>query len=156
GRDAGVHGLILREPPALSYSFRVRVGVVRALLALAALLAPAVAGANGPSAASPQRVTLIGDSVASALLYDQTAVAILAKGVDLRLEVAPCRRLGGESCPYQGTRPPNAIQLIQSLGPALGQTVIVDVGYNDFETEYAGYIEDALSALKAAGVQRVL
>jgi hypothetical protein len=42
------------------------------------------------------------------------------------------------------------------MGSSLGPTVIMAVGYNDYEDEYTGEIEDALAALRAAGVQRVL
>jgi hypothetical protein len=132
------------------------VRVAGAVLAVVAAVSALGAGAARPSAAQAPRVTVIGDSVASALSYDSGAVAILSQGVDLNLQLAPCRRLGGESCPYQGARPPNAIDLIRSLGASLGQTVIMAVGYNDYEDEYAGEIEDALAALKAAGVQHVL
>jgi hypothetical protein len=49
------------------------------------------------------------------------------------------------------------LQLIESLGPELaGATVIVAVGYNDFEQEYAQNIEDALDGLRGAGVEHVL
>jgi hypothetical protein len=130
--------------------------VARGLLVVAAALAVLGAGAARPSVTQQPRVTVIGDSVASGLSYDSGAVAILAQGIDLNLQLAPCRRLGGESCPYQGVRPPNAIDLIRSLGSNLGATVIVAVGYNDYEREYAGEIEDALAALKSAGVQHVL
>jgi hypothetical protein len=133
----------------------VGVRVVGAVAVAAALSVLGSAPAR-PSAAQQPRVTVIGDSVASALQYDSGAVAVLSEGVDLNLQLAPCRRLGGESCPVNGVRPPNAIDLIHSLGSSLGQTVIMAVGYNDYEDEYAGEIEDALAALKAAGVQRVL
>ncbi len=111
-----------------------------------------------PSSARPaqlQHVTLIGDSVADAIVGDTRATGILAQGVDLNLEVAPCRRLEGEGCPYLGSRPPSAVQVIQSLGPKLGPNVVIAVGYNDFEDQYAGNIGDALAALKTAGVKHV-
>ena len=41
------------------------------------------------------------------------------------------------------------------MGSKLGQNVVVAVGYNDFEDQYAGNIEDAIDALTAAGVKRV-
>ncbi len=115
-----------------------------------------VTGAVQTRAAAPPRVTMIGDSAASALEYTQTARAILAEGVDLRLELAPCRRVGQSSCPYDGARPATVIDLVPMLGEALGQTVVVAVGYNDYEAEYAGDIEDALAALRKAGVTRVV
>lgn len=117
-----------------------------------ALGAPAHTGATGP----PPRVTLIGDSIAAAIAYVQDARAVLGQGIDLHLEATPCRRLAQESCPYQGQRPPTVIDLVHSLGDALGQTVIVAVGYNDFEAAYAGNIEDTLTALRAANVTRVI
>ena len=92
-------------------------------------------------------MTLIGDSVADAIPGDDSAVAILRQGIDLDLEVAPCRRVEGDGCPYQGVRPPSAVQLVQSMGSKLGDNVVVAVGYNDFEDQYAGNIEDAIDAL---------
>lgn len=128
---------------------------LRAVL-VAAGVAAALAAATAGRAAPPQHVTLIGDSVADALPGDSSAIQILSDGIDLDLEVAPCRRVGQDSCPYQGVRPPNVIQLVQSMGSKLGPNVIVVVGYNDFEDQYAQNIEDALAAMKQAGVQRVI
>ena len=39
---------------------------------------------------------------------------------------------------------------------ALGPTVLVEVGYNDPADEFAQRVEDAINALLAAGVQRIL
>jgi hypothetical protein len=130
---------------------------MRAVIAgLLALLALAVAAAAAPARSTAvQHVTLIGDSVADAIPQNDGALAILRQGIDLDLEVAPCRRVEGEGCPYQGTRPPSAVQLIQSMGSKLGANVVVAVGYNDFEDQYAGNVEDAIDALAAAGVKRV-
>ena len=108
------------------------------------------------AADAPLRVMMIGDSVAASLDYTDTARAILANGVDLRLEMAPCRRVGQASCFYQGARPLTVIDLVPTLGNALGQTVVVAVGYNDYEAAYPGDIEDALAVLHKAGVTRVL
>jgi sirohydrochlorin ferrochelatase len=127
-------------------------GVAALFVALAALIAAASSTARSSGA---QHVTLIGDSVADAIPGDDSAVAILRQGIDLDLEVAPCRRVEGEGCPYQGTRPPSAVQLIQSMGSKLGANVVVVVGYNDFEDQYAGNVEDAVDALAAAGVKRI-
>jgi len=124
-------------------------------LSAAALVTPG-APALPATVAPPPRVTLIGDSIASSIAYVQQARTALGQGIDLQLQVTPCRRLAQESCPYNGVRPPTAIDLIQSLGDALGPTVIVAVGYNDFEDAYAGNIEDTLAALQAAHVTRVI
>jgi hypothetical protein len=128
-----------------------------AAVAVALGLAVLVGGSLRTDAADqPPRVTMIGDSVATSLSYTRDARAILAAGIDLHLELAPCRRVGQASCSYLGVRPPTVIDLVPTLGDALGQTVIVAVGYNDFEPSYAGNIEDALAVLRKAGVTRVL
>ena len=129
-----------------------RIGVAVALIAGLAL----VPASRGTTADVP-RVSLIGDSIADAFAHNTDATRLLGRGIDLRLEVAPCRRIAPQSCPADnGIRPPNVIELVQDRGDALGPTVIVAVGYNDFEDEYAGNIEDALAALNKAGVKRVL
>jgi len=127
-------------------------GVLAALVALAAL---AVVAATSARTSGLQQVTLIGDSVADAIPGDLTATAILAQGINLDLQVTPCRRVEGEGCPYLGARPTSAVELIQSMGSKLGPNVVIAVGYNDFEEQYAGNIADALAALKAAGVKHV-
>ncbi len=123
------------------------------LLAAAALSsAAALAGGTGP--APPTRVTLIGDSVATGIAYNVDAKSILATGIDLDLEVAVCRRLAGDSCPYDGVRPPTLVDLLPSL--RLGPTVVVAVGYNDYETTFAATVETVLNALEKASVAHVL
>jgi hypothetical protein len=125
-------------------------------LALAAVAVLATGAHARPTDGTPPRVTLIGDSIAASIAYVQDARTVLGQGVDLQLQVTPCRRLAQESCPYNGVRPPTVIDLVHSLGDALGSTVIVAVGYNDFEDAYAGNIEDTLDALRAAHVTRVI
>ena len=102
-----------------------------------------------------QHVTLIGDSVADAIGNTNSAVGIVKQGIDLDFEVAPCRRVEGDGCPVDGVRPPSVVVLAKSLGSKLGPNVVVSVGYNDFEDQYAQNIEDALDAFKAAGVKHV-
>jgi Putative Ig domain len=112
--------------------------------------------ALGARAVPPPHVAFIGDSVADALQLDTAARAELTAGTDADLELAACRRLDGESCPSQdGVRPPTALQLIASTGTDLGPTVVIAVGYNDYEDVYPQEIESTLAALQAAGVQHV-
>lgn len=105
------------------------------LLTFLAALTGAVTSTARPAtpATTPalERVTLIGDSIAAAMEQEQAARAILAGGIELDTEVAVCRRLVGESCPYEGARPPTLVALLPTL--RLGSTVIVAVGYNDPE-----------------------
>jgi hypothetical protein len=131
---------------------------VRAVALAAVVLAALglVAGAQGGSAAPPVRVTVFGDSAATAMAYDPDAKRTLGRGIDLRLEVAACRRLGDTSCPYDGVRPPNVIDRATALGSEMGPVVVVNVGYNDFEANYADNIEQALAAFRKGGVEHVL
>jgi hypothetical protein len=129
-------------------------GVIAAVVATA-VAAVGVAGAGTQRSTALQHVTLIGDSVADAIAVNPPAVDILAAGVDLDAEVAPCRRVDAEGCPYMGVRPPSVVDLAKSLGPKLGANVVVAVGYNDSEDQYAESIEAALAAFKADGVQHV-
>lgn len=115
-----------------------------------------VHAASGQPAAALPHVTVIGDSVAEAIAFSPDARSVLAEGIDLELELAACRRVGQASCPYNGVRPPTVIDLVSTMGSKLGATVVIAVGYNDFEAAYAGDIEDALGALRTAGVTRVL
>ena len=132
----------------------VRAVALAAVTVLAAL--GLVAGAQGGSAPPPVRVTVFGDSAATAMAYDPDAKQTLGRGIDLRLEVAACRRLGDTSCPYDGVRPPNVIDRATALGSEMGPVVVVNVGYNDFEANYADNIEQALAVFRKAGVEHVV
>jgi hypothetical protein len=127
------------------------------LLAAAAVVVLTLPAADDASAraggAGLQHVTLIGDSVATSLTGEPGATRRVNQGIDLDLEVAPCRRLEDQSCP---PGPPTAIDLIKKLGPQIGPTVVIAVGYNDFEDRYAAEIEDVLTALAGMNVRHVL
>src|SRR3972149_10901886 len=98
----------------------------------------------------------MGDAAATGSRLYEPARARLARGVSLRLELAGCRSLARRSCPYRGARPANLLDVVTSAGPDLGETVIVAVGYNDLEEQYADDIGVALAALRGAGVKRIL
>ncbi len=134
-------------------------GMRRALSTVLLLAALGGSGAAAGTAAAPAplpRVTLIGDSVAAAIQLEPDALRVLGQAIDLNPQLAVCRRLTGESCPYNGSRPATLVDLATTLGPALGETVIVAVGYNDSQQTYAQDIEESLDALHKAGVRRVL
>lgn len=125
---------------------------------LIALLAVAVLGTTAGQASSErqatERVTFIGDSIASAITPDSLSKRLLGTGIDLDLQLAVCRRLIGESCPYRGVRPPSLVDLLPTI--QMGSTVVVEVGYNDFESTFADSVETSFQALRKAGVERVL
>jgi hypothetical protein len=126
-------------------------------VALATLLAATLGASATAAPRTLPHVTLIGDSVADSLQLDPAATETLAAGTDLELDVEPCRRLEGTSCPnQQGVRPPTAVDLIRAKGTGLGDTVVIAVGYNDDEDAYPAEIGDALGALAEAGVKHVL
>jgi hypothetical protein len=102
------------------------------------------------------RVTLIGDSVSSAIPGDSVALATLEQGVDLQLQIAPCRTVAGVSCPYGGSPPPTVADVVRQLGQQLGSTVIVVAGYNDPEDQFTARLGEALQALHDAGVTHIL
>ncbi len=128
--------------------------------ALTTLLLAVLVAAAGALAADPGgsrvRVTVFGDSAATAMAYNPDAKRILGRGIDLRLEAATCRRLASLSCPYDGVRPPTVVERATELGPELGPVVVVIVGYNDYEATHAEAIAETLAAFRKAGVQRVV
>ena len=126
------------------------VAVAIALLSL--VIASVALGRSGAEV----RVTVFGDSVATAMAYDPDAKRTLGRGIDLALEVAACRRVGDASCPYDGVRPPNVIDRATELGRELGSVVVVIAGYNDYEDNYAENIDDAMAVFRKAGVEHVL
>jgi putative Ig domain-containing protein len=128
---------------------------VRILITVVAAAAIAAAAGQSPAAAAaPPRVTFIGDSIPAGIQYEPAALRLLARGIDLDLQLAVCRRLVAESCPYKGTRPLTLVDLLPTI--RLGPTVIVGVGYNEPESDYADAVEASLDALRKAGVERVL
>lgn len=114
----------------------------------------AAAGHAGSVASPPTRVTVIGDSIPTAIAYDTPSKRVLGRGIDLDLQLAVCRRLVGESCPYEGSRPLSLIDLLPTL--RLGSTVVVAVGYNDYDSTFAEAVETSLQALRKEGVEHVL
>ena len=128
---------------------RCRAVVLAALLALAGVVVQ-TALAEGAGQSTATRVTIFGDSAATAMAYDPEAKRILGRGIDLKLEVAACRRLATLSCPYDGVRPPSVVERAAALGRELGPVVVVFVGYNDYENTYRENIEEALTVFRTS------
>ena len=117
-------------------------------------MAAAVAGPCATAATPKPRVTFIGDSIAASVQYEADALRILTSGIDLDPQLAVCRRLVQESCPYKGTRPLTLVDLLPTI--SLAPAVIVSVGYNDPESTFGDSVGTALDALEQAGAERVL
>ena len=135
---------------------------MRSVLALVAIVlgvvfvAPTAQGAATKPSAGP-RVTMFGDSIADSFTYVPEARELLGEGVDLRLELAPCRKLVPAGCAYMGSRPPSVLDIVTSSTLAqLGNIVIVAVGYNDPANNYEMDMAQVVNALVDRGVGHVI
>jgi hypothetical protein len=128
------------------------------VVGLVATLAAAAALSSSGGAAQPVQpgVTIIGDSVATGMLWHNDAIAIMQNGLDVDWQVAVCRRLEGVSCPFEGAQVPTVIDLVHSLGSKIEPVVVVEMGYNDFEQTFASSVDDTIKALIAAGAKHIL
>ena len=127
------------------------------LVVLVVLMSRAPVSAAAVASAQPNRITVIGDSILTAVSWNEQPRSILEQGfADIDLQIAVCRRLTGPSCPFENQRPPNLIDLVQALGDGIGSTVVVEVGYNDPEVGFAAAVDQSVRALLAAGVRQVL
>src|SRR5262245_32578253 len=131
---------------------------MRRLLVGASIGVAALALAGVASAATPEKVTVIGDSVADALTNSPRALASLKKGFNVNLQTRGCRRLRAPSCVIAGSNgpPPTTLEVVRKLGKRLGKTVVVAVGYNDTPTRYGRDLNAVMRALEDVGVTTVI
>jgi len=130
----------------------VRRAALTLVLAGMAALAMAVQAPAHPAAKT--RVTVIGDSVTASFNYVAAARRYLGKGLDLHSDAVVCRRLVATSCPFQGSTPSTALDVVLTEGHQLGPEVVINVGYNDWVAVYD--VDRVMRALKAAGVRTVI
>lgn len=97
---------------------------------------------------------MIGDSIMASFDYVPAARRTLGKGLDLRADNAVCRRLVTASCPFQGSTPATALDVIRARGRSLGAVVVINVGYNDWSAVYD--VDRVMKALTRAGVRQVV
>ncbi|MFN8124241.1 MAG: hypothetical protein U0237_17665 [Thermoleophilia bacterium] len=116
------------------------------------LLAALLLVAAGPATAARPRVTVFGDSVQASFLFTPGAVRHLQPGLDLQMQAQACRKLSSPGC--LGGTPPSVLTVADALGPALGDLVVVHVGYNDFAGRYD--IDAVMRSFTRAGVKAVL
>lgn len=128
---------------------------VGTVFAIAAFAAAATAAHAARSDERPQG-TVIGDSVLTAVLWNPVPLATMTRGFDLRVDVGVCRRLTGVSCPYEGGNVPTLLDVVHKYGPDLGDTVLVEVGYNDPTPTFADEVEHSIQALLQSGVKHIL
>lgn len=128
---------------------------MRMWIGVSVCLAALIAASVSDGAAERPGVLVIGDSVATGMYWHQEGIAVMQKNLDVLWSVDVCRTIGGISCPWRGKRPPTLLQVVAARG-AVPPTVIVVVGYNDPEDAFADEVDDAMSALVAAGARNVL
>lgn len=122
-------------------------------LLVAACVFSAAAVANKPP--PMQRITIFGDSVASALDWVPTAKTVIERGNRVTYELHPCGRLSTPGCLTNG-QPPSVLESIATLGRRIGPTAVVLVGYNDDPHIYAAGIDRVLHSMHHWGVKHVL
>jgi hypothetical protein len=127
------------------------------LLVLAGSSSSGATAANALDPAPPNRVTVITDSVGGVLSWLTKARENLARGLDLELEAKACRKLVDPGCPQEGDpHPVSALDTIRALGPQVGSTVVIDVGYNDSWSLYGTELDQVMEALIAVGARHVV
>jgi hypothetical protein len=95
--------------------------------------------------------------VAGVLSYVKEARQYLGRGLDLRLDLRVCRRLVADGCWYEGGRPPTALDVVNASSPdALGDILVIDVGYNDPPENYGTDMEQLVQAIVAKGLHHVI
>ena len=128
-----------------------------AALIVVGLVSLTSAATPGRSALEPDpRITVIGDSILTAVMWNVAPRATVQQALEVRWEVAVCRRLTGESCPFEGGEAPNLLQVVSDLGAELAPTVVVEMGYNDYQASFAANVEEAVNALVAGGAKHIL
>jgi hypothetical protein len=125
---------------------------VKALL-VAAVTALCVAAFS--TAGTQPQVLIVGDSVATGMLWHPKAIAVVQRGLDVDWQVAVCRTLTDPGCPFEGERPPSLVDLVQTLG-TVPPLVVVEAGYNDPLPTFDQALDESMSALVAAGAKHVL
>ena len=126
------------------------------LLAALAFLAASLAATSATAASNPVRVTVVGDSVPASIELVPGAQAMLRRGLEVRLDLKVCRRLIQPSCSWQGTTPSTALQAVRAYGRALGDVLVVDVGYNESSEGYRAGIDRVMRAALAQGARGVV
>jgi hypothetical protein len=129
------------------------------ILVLLLVLAISLVAAS-PSFASTAKkrvkVTFIGDSVPAALDYVAAARAQLTRGLDVKLDLRVCRRLASLSCPYQGSTPASALDIVRSAGASIGDVLVIDVGYNEGASTYRDGMRQIIRTAVRDGVKGIV
>ena len=144
-------------PRVASSAARAAAAAAAVLLLVGGALAESAPGQReDPGSASSLRVTFVGDSVSASLDYVPSARRVLTRTFRMRFDLAVCRRLATPSCAFQGHVPTTALQAVRSLGRAIGDVLIVNVGYNEGPTGYRRGMDRVIRAARAQGARGVV
>jgi hypothetical protein len=102
------------------------------------------------------KVLVVGDSVSAALDYLPATERGIGKGYDVRFDLRVCRRLVSKGCPYQGSVPSSALDVVRAGGRGLGDVLVVDVGYNDDPALYGGQMAKVIRTAAGLGVKQIV
>jgi hypothetical protein len=122
---------------------------------LAAVAAAAVLASTSAGSEPSRSVLIIGDSVATGMLWHPSAIAVMQAGLEVDWQVAVCRTITGVSCPFEGERPSTVVELVHQLGQ-VPPVVVVEAGYNDPPATFPASVDDAMQALVDEGARHVL
>src|SRR5215510_12446703 len=118
------------------------------MVALVVTLLVAGLAATGRAASDPPpRLTILADSVLTAVEWNDAPLATLEKGFDVYTDIGVCRRIAAPSCPYEGGRVPTLMDVINAMGVRLGPTVLVEIGYNDDLSTFSQDVDGAVQAM---------
>lgn len=101
-------------------------------------------------------MTFVGDSIPASITYVPAARAQLQRGLRLRLDLRVCRRLVQPSCSFQGSTPTSALGAVQGYGRALGEVLVVNVGYNEESRGYREGIDRVMRSALRQGARGVV
>ena len=113
-----------------------------------------VSAASAAGKAPLQHVTIFGDSVAAAFMWEPTARSVLTQGDRVSFDLSPCGRLTQPGCVTPP--PPSVFKKVELLGRRIGPNVVVLVGYNDDPHVYRAGIDKVLRAMQRRGAKHVL
>lgn len=128
--------------------------MVKGVITLAAVLVCAVSAAGASSASEP-RVLVIGDSISTAIYWYAPATEIVQRNLDVKWQVAICRRLMGVSCFEDGEAPPTLLDVVDGM-TTVPPTVVLEMGYNDLESTFPAAVDKTIETLVAKGAKHVL
>src|ERR1700704_3445126 len=110
---------------------RPRRPIAAAIASMAVLALPGLFPAASAATSPGPRVSVISDSILTAVMWNTTAQALLTQGLDMQVDTGVCRRLNGQSCDFNGSRVPTTLNVINRWLYQLGSIVVIVDGYND-------------------------